>query len=69
MHYLFAEPISYYLASAIRPMFLYELLKRPWGMMKLALAENNERGFGDKKLWMETKTASELSFLSRNDFS
>ena len=69
MHYLFAEPMSYYLSRAIRPLFFYEVFKRPFGMMKLALSNNNELGFGDKKRWLKTKTASELSFLKQNDYS
>ena len=69
MHYLFAESMVYYFSRAIRPLFLYELLKRPMGMLKLALARNNEIGFGDKKLWLETKTSTELSFLKQNDYS
>jgi len=69
MHYLFAESMSYYFSRAIRPLFLYELFKRPIGMLKLALARNNEIGFGDKKLWLETKNSTELSFLKQNDYS
>ena len=41
MHYLFAEPMRYYLSRSIRPLFFYEVFKRPFGMMKLALARNN----------------------------
>ncbi len=69
MHYLFAEPLSYYLKAAVRPLFLYELFRRPFGMMKLALAKNNEIGFGDKKQWLKTKSKSQLSFLAQNDYS
>ena len=69
MHYLFAEPMSYYFRPAIRSLFFYELLKRPLGMMKLALARNNEIGFGDKRKWQRTKTEAELSFLMQNDYS
>ena len=69
MHYLFAEPLSYYMSAAVRPLFLYELIRRPLGMMKLALAKNNELGFGDKKQWLRTKNPSELSFLAQNDYS
>ena len=69
MHYLFAEPMRYYFRPAIRPLFLYELFKRPIGMMKLALARNNELGFGDKKKWQKTKTKAQLAFLKQNDYS
>ena len=69
MHYLFAEPMSYYFRPAIRPLFFYELFRRPLGMMKLALARNNEIGFGDKALWQKTKNDSELKFLEQNDYS
>ena len=69
MHYLFAEPMSYYFRPAIRSLFFYELFKRPLGMMKLALARNNEIGFGDKRKWQRTKTEAQLSFLMQNDYS
>ncbi len=69
MHYLFAEPMRYYFSKRIRSLFFYELIKRPFGMMKLALARNNEIGFGDKTLWQKTKTESELAFLQQNDYS
>ena len=69
MHYLFAEPLSYYFRAAVRPLFFYELLKRPFGMIKLALARNNEIGFGDKKKWQKTKTPAQLAFLKQNDYS
>ena len=69
MHYLFAEPMSYYMRRSIRPLFIYECLKRPFGLMKLALSNNNELGFGDKKRWLETKTDAELQFLKQNDYS
>ena len=66
---LFAEPMSYYFRPAIRSLFFYELFKRPLGMMKLALARNNEIGFGDKRKWQRTKTEAQLSFLMQNDYS
>ena len=69
MHYLFAEPMSYYFRRAVRPLFFYELFRRPLGMMKLALSRNNEIGFGDKALWEKTKTKNELEFLAQNDYS
>ena len=69
MHYLFAEPMSYYFSREIRPLFFYEVFKRPIGMMKLALAKNNEIGFGDKKRWLKTKTPEQLLFLEENDYS
>ena len=69
MHYLFAEPMSYYMRPAIRPLFFYEVFKRPLGMMKLALARDNELGFGDKRKWLRTKTDTELAFLRGNDYS
>ena len=69
MHYLFAEPMSYYLRPAVRKLFFYELFRRPFGMMKLALAKDNELGFGDKKQWLKTKSESELSFLAQSDYS
>ena len=69
MHYLFAEPMRYYLKRGIRELFLYELLRRPLGMMKLALAKDNEVGFGDKAQWLRTKTQKELSFLAQSDYS
>ena len=69
MHYLFAEPLRYYFRRSIRSLFFYEVFKRPFGMMKLALARNNELGFGDKKRWQKTKTQEELSFLKENDYS
>lgn len=69
MHYLFAEPMSYYFRKSIRSLFFYEVFKRPFGMLKLALARNNEIGFGDKTLWKKTKSQKELSFLKDNDYS
>ncbi len=69
MHYLFAEPTSYYLRPSIRRLFFYEVFKRPFGLMRLALAGDNELGFGDKRRWMATKSDAELSFLSQNDYS
>ena len=69
MHYLFAEPTSYYLRPSIRRLFFYEVFKRPLGLMKLALARDNELGFGDKTRWLATKSDAELSFLSQNDYS
>tara|TARA_B100000683_G_C12066633_1_gene381005 strand:- start:67 stop:513 length:447 start_codon:yes stop_codon:yes gene_type:complete len=69
MHYLFAEPMSYYFRKSIRSLFFYEVFKRPFGMLKLALARNNEIGFGDKTLWKKTKNQKELSFLKENDYS
>ena len=69
MHYLFAEPMRYYMRAAVRPLFFYELFRRPFGMMKLALAKDNEIGFGDKKQWLKTKTPRQLSFLAQNDYS
>jgi hypothetical protein len=69
MHYMFGEPLSYYFRRAIRPLFLYELFRRPLGMLKLALARDNEVGFGDKARWQKTKTDAELQFLAQNDFS
>ena len=69
MHYLFAEPMRYYLSRSIRPLFFYEVFKRPFGMMKLALARNNELGFGDKARWLKTKTPEQLAFLAQNDYS
>ena len=69
MHYLFAEPMKYYLSRSIRRLFFYEVFKRPIGMLKLALSKNNEIGFGDKALWLKTKTTEELSFLKQNDYS
>ena len=69
MHYLFAEPMSYYLRPAVRGLFFYEVFKRPLGMMKLALSKNNEIGFGDKRKWFRTKTPQQLAFLAQNDYS
>jgi len=69
MHYLFAEPLRYYLSRRILPLFLYEVINRPIGMMKLALSRNNEIGFGDKILWQKTKTPTEIAFLEQNDYS
>lgn len=69
MHYLFSEPMSYYFRPAVRRLFFYEVFRRPIGMLKLALAKNNEIGFGDKKQWLATKSESELKFLAQNDYS
>ena len=69
MHYLFSEPMSYYLRPGVRSLFFYELLRRPLGMMKLALAKDNELGFGDKAQWLKTKTKEQLAFLAQSDYS
>ncbi|HAN31865.1 MAG TPA: hypothetical protein DCQ06_09740 [Myxococcales bacterium] len=69
MHYIFAESMSYYLSPKIWPLFIYELIKRPFGMMRLALARDNEFGFGDKLKWLRSKSPKELAFLSQNDYS
>ena len=69
MHYLFAESLSYYFSPRILPLFLYELIHRPLGMMKLALARDNEFEFGDKKRWLKTRSQSQIKFLEGNDFS
>ena len=69
MHYLFAEPLGYYLSRRVLPLFLYEVINRPTGILKLALSRNNEIGFGDKDLWQRTKTPTELAFLEKNDYS
>ena len=69
MHYIFAESTSYYLSRKILPLFVYELVKRPFGMLRLALARDNEFGFGDKLKWLKSKSRKQLAFLEQNDFS
>ena len=69
MHYLFSEPMRYYLRPGVRSLFFYELFRRPLGMLKLALAKDNELGFGDKAQWLKTKNKGELAFLAQSDYS
>jgi|GEM_PF-2606949 len=69
MHYIFAESMFYYFRKNIFPLFVYELVRRPLGMLRLALARDNEYGFGDKKKWVKSKSPKQLEFLKKNDFS
>ena len=69
MHYLFTERMSYYLSKRMRKLFLYEVFWRPLGMLRLALAKDNEFAFGDKAKWQKRATKRELEFLAGNDFS
>ena len=69
MHYLFTEKMSYYFSKRMRKLFFFEMLRRPIGMLKLALARDNEFAFGDKSLWSKRCSDKELEFLAGNDFS
>jgi hypothetical protein len=69
MHYLFTEKMSYYFSKRMRKLFFFEMIRRPIGMLKLALARDNEFAFGDKSLWSKRCTEKELTFLAENDYS
>ena len=69
MHYLFTEKMSYYFSKRMRKLFLFEMIRRPIGMLKLALAKDNEFAFGDKKSVEQTVHGQRTGFLAGNDYS
>ncbi len=69
MHYLFTEKMSYYFSKRIRKLFFFEMIRRPIGMLRLALARDNEFAFGDRSKWTKQCSPQELEFLAGNDFS
>jgi hypothetical protein len=68
-NFFFGEKAWVYLRGFRRPFFLYDLLTKQLGLLQLVLSPAIEYGFGDKPLWEKTKTASELEFLQRCDYS
>jgi hypothetical protein len=68
-NFFFGEKAWVYLRGFRRPFFLYDLLTKQLGLLQLVLSPAIEYGFGDKPLWEKTKTAAELEFLQRCDYS